>query len=148
MNIFALDLNPKICAQYHCDKHVVKMILEHVQMMSTVTGKGYKPTHKNHPCTKWVSESLANYMWLMELTKELNAEWQYRFGHIRNHKSFDVMMSLPTPNLPDIGMTEFAQAMPEQYRSQDSIQAYRNYYKYEKSSLLKYTKRERPSEFI
>jgi hypothetical protein len=28
MNIFFLDENPKLSAQYHVDKHVVKMILE------------------------------------------------------------------------------------------------------------------------
>jgi len=27
MNIFYLDEDPKLCAQYHCDKHCVKMIL-------------------------------------------------------------------------------------------------------------------------
>ena len=28
MNIFHLDEDPETCAVYHCDKHVVKMILE------------------------------------------------------------------------------------------------------------------------
>jgi hypothetical protein len=35
MNIFYLDKDPKTCAQYHCDKHVVKMILEYAQLLST-----------------------------------------------------------------------------------------------------------------
>lgn len=35
MNIFILDTDPKKSAEYHCDKHVVKMILESVQMLST-----------------------------------------------------------------------------------------------------------------
>jgi hypothetical protein len=35
MNIFYLDEDPKICAQYHCDKHVVKMIIEYAQLFST-----------------------------------------------------------------------------------------------------------------
>jgi hypothetical protein len=35
MNIFALDYDPMIAAQYHCDKHVVKMIVESAQMLST-----------------------------------------------------------------------------------------------------------------
>ena len=35
MNIFYLHENPEICAEYHCDKHVVKMILETAQMLST-----------------------------------------------------------------------------------------------------------------
>ena len=35
MNIFYLDENPKKCAKYHCDKHVVKMIIEYAQLLST-----------------------------------------------------------------------------------------------------------------
>ena len=39
MNIFHLHEDPKICAEYHCDKHVVKMILETAQMLSTAYRK-------------------------------------------------------------------------------------------------------------
>lgn len=35
MNIFILDKIPRVAAEYHCDKHVVKMILESAQMLST-----------------------------------------------------------------------------------------------------------------
>ena len=35
MNIFYLDPNPRICAEMHLDKHVVKMIIEYAQLMST-----------------------------------------------------------------------------------------------------------------
>lgn len=34
MNIFVLDANPITAANDHCDKHVVKMILESAQMLS------------------------------------------------------------------------------------------------------------------
>ena len=35
MNIFVLDNDPVIAAQTQCDKHVVKMIVESAQMLST-----------------------------------------------------------------------------------------------------------------
>jgi len=35
MNIFYLDSDPRKDAEYHCDKHVVKMILESAQLMSS-----------------------------------------------------------------------------------------------------------------
>ena len=35
MNIFYLNQNPKIAAQEHVDRHVVKMILESAQLLST-----------------------------------------------------------------------------------------------------------------
>ena len=35
MNIFYLDSIPTVCAKYHNDKHVIKMILEYAQLLST-----------------------------------------------------------------------------------------------------------------
>ena len=35
MNIFYLDNHTHRCAKQHCDKHVVKMIIEYAQLMST-----------------------------------------------------------------------------------------------------------------
>lgn len=68
MNIFVLDSDPEIAAKYHTDKHVIKMILESAQMMSTVVryvglDAGYKSTHLNHPCTIWARTSLSNWLW-------------------------------------------------------------------------------------
>ena len=35
MNLFILDQDPVVAAQLQCDKHVVKMIVESAQMLST-----------------------------------------------------------------------------------------------------------------
>ena len=151
MNIFVLDANPKLCAQYHNDKHCSKMILESVQMLSTalrLSGieRGYKITHAQHPCTKWVRQSLSNWLWLAELTYELNKEWRYRFNHIYDHKSFTVLIDeLTTPLIDDIGLTPFAQAMPDHLRSSSAITSYRNYYKEEKRHIAKWSKRTPPA---
>ena len=72
MNIFFLDENPTLSAQYHVDKHVVKMILETAQLLCGVhhvtahdsTHVPYKLSHKNHPCSIWCRESLSNYLYL------------------------------------------------------------------------------------
>jgi hypothetical protein len=82
MNIFALRPDPAIAASVHCDQHLHKMIVESAQMLSTmvhVTDIGdailkrviYKPTHTNHPCTKWVCEAQKNAGWLISLCHEL-----------------------------------------------------------------------------
>ena len=149
MNIFVLDEDVEKCAEYHCDKHVIKMILESAQMMSAVVrlnghDTGYKLTHKNHPCTIWARKSLSNYIWLKSLISLLNSEYRYRYDKSVNHKSFDMAMSLPMPDLPVIGLTPFAQAMPEQYRNKNAVKAYRDYYINEKSSFLTWTKRKTP----
>jgi hypothetical protein len=148
MNIFVLDEDPIKAAQMHADKHVVKMILESAQMMCTVCHElgmdvAYKPSHKNHPCTKWSMKSKSNWNWLKSLADNLNKEWQYRYGHTRNHKSWDVVCNLD-PDIPDIGLTPFALAMPEKYQSLDAVESYRQYYIGEKSNILKYTKRKVP----
>jgi len=36
MNIFILDLDPELCAKYHCNKHLVKMITEHNQILGSI----------------------------------------------------------------------------------------------------------------
>ena len=130
MNIFVLDEDPRLAAKYHCDQHM-KMILESAQMLSTVLGGPYKPTHKNHPCTKWVAESWSNAMWLWQLTKYLNEEYKHRFNHTKDHKSWvaikDLDLVMPSI-LPDEHLTPFAQAMPEEYKNDDAVQAYRDYY--------------------
>lgn len=132
MNIFILDQNPWHAARAHCDKHVPKMILESAQMLSTVLGGPYKPTHKNHPCTLWVAESRANAQWLWSLADGLNEEYKRRWGHTKNHKSWDVIASLEPAlhsTLPDEYMTPFAQAMPDEYRNDNAVNAYRAYYR-------------------
>ena len=153
MNIFVLDSNPYECAKMHCDKHVVKMILEHAQMMCTahhiyprydIKYKiPYKQTHTNHPCAKWVRSSLSNYKWLYSLTYHLNDEYKLRFNHDVNHKSFDVIDSLPFPRISDIGLTRWARAMPVEHKiNNDSIKSYINYYKKEKKDIAKFTLRD------
>ncbi len=69
MNIFILDEDITKSAQAHCDKHVVKMILESAQLLCTAVNyyageqvTPYKSTHMNHPCSIWVRESLANFL--------------------------------------------------------------------------------------
>ena len=154
MNIFALDIDPQVCATYHCDKHVVKMILEHAQMICTAHhlhprswkyDVPYKKAYENHPCAKWVRESVYNYEWLYNLSYYLNEEYKLRFNHDVNHKSWDVIKSLPVPDIPTGKFSEFAQAMPDDCKDFNGIIAYRDYYNEHKEHLHKWTKRERPT---
>ena len=151
MNIFILDYNIEKCAQYHCDKHVVKMILESAQLLSSAVrmsgiDAGYKLTHKNHPCAIWTRESLSNFIWLHNLFTALHSEWKYRYNHSesKKHKSFDIVYSLPYPNIEDKGLTPFALAMPDKYKDKDAVTAYRNYYKGEKQHIFSWKNRDKP----
>ena len=141
MNIFILDPDPAIAAVSQCDKHIVKMPLETAQMLCTalsgyVEETRYRPTHRNHPCTLWAGQSRANFMWLVQHGYALSSEYTRRYG--RRHKSEDVIdWAHGHRHLIPIagGQTDFVQAMPDEYRGDCAISAYRAYYIGEKSSI-------------
>lgn len=150
MNIFILDEDIPTCARYHCDKHVVKMILESVQILCSALSKQgivtpYKPTHLNHPCVVWTELSYDNFLWLRRLALELNSEYRYRFAKVQDHKSIPVLHEISVHRYERRGLTEFAQAMPEKYRKPgDPVTAYRRYYIGEKLGFARWTGREVP----
>lgn len=84
MNIFMTSSCPQESAKFLDDKRVVKMVLESAQLLSTVLGGPYKPTHTNHPCTRWVSASRANARWILRHMISLCREYTYRYG--KTHK--------------------------------------------------------------
>ena len=153
MNIFFLDKNPAIAAQYHCDKHVVKMILESAQLLSSVhhyydsefKDQCYKLTHKNHPCAVWARENIYNYKWLYDLFIELGLEYTRRYN--RTHKSIidraDVLLYLPV-DMPGGIMQPPPLCMPDQYKIntgnpfEDAVASYRQYYMGEKAYFAKW----------
>ena len=129
MNIFYLDHNPDECARMHADKHVVKMILEYAQLLSTahrvldgeekieLNARGarmrrwyhpdpdmdtnlYKSTHVNHPSAVWVRQSVLHYKWLTQLWLALMLEYKYRYGkHHATEKLIPYLLIEPK-NIP------------------------------------------------
>jgi hypothetical protein len=140
MNIFILDNDPVIAAQMQCDKHVVKMIVESAQMLSTVhrmldgtmerrpSKSGsmiqywkldddredilYKACHFNHPSTVWTRESWLNYEWHYKHFIALCDEYTYRYGkiHSTDTKLREALLTMPG-NIPIKEMTPFKLAM-------------------------------------
>lgn len=178
MNIFVLDESPVISAQMMCDKHVVKMILESAQLLSTAhrvldgspyiekTGKRsikrwdhlfdlqypdkslYKATHINHPCAVWCRYTPENYTWLYQHFVSLCEEYTYRYHkkHLTEYKLRDILAQKPM-KFPKIGFTDFVQAMPNRYKRESAIDAYRAYYMGEKVKIANWTKRPVPDWF-
>lgn len=152
MNIFILHTNPKIAAQMMFDKHIVKMALETAQILSTINGGPYQPTHQNHPCVKWAGEANMNYEWLIEHGKAICKEYTYRFNKI--HKCEDVIEYLENPlvQIP-LGITPFVLCMPNEFKEKyldgtpQTVESYRAYYR-SKASFAKWTKRAPPEWWI
>jgi hypothetical protein len=157
MNIFILDEDLDRCAEYHVDKHIIKMPLEAAQMLCTnmwidkyfgyVPEKlnkkqlahlrevkkneprdfPYLPTMHNHPCTIWARTSLDNHEWLHCYAVALNDEYGYRYG--KSHKSVhSVILTLPEPvSIPRIG-----------------VDAYRRFYHKDKATFASWKYRDKP----
>lgn len=146
MNIFVLDYCPVQAAQDQCDKHVVKMVLETAQMLSTVQNAfgmetRYKPTHGKHPCTLWAMQTGGNYDWLVKHGQALSEEYtrRYRKVHACDEMLRKELARNPLGDFRGDIYTSFAQAMPEQYRARSAVVAYRRYYLEEKAGFATWT---------
>jgi hypothetical protein len=155
------------------DKHVVKMILETCQLLSTAhrildgtptqgkskTGRKvtryvlddyrdpiiYQATHINHPSSIWCRESVKNYEWLHDHLGALLKEYTYRYGKTHScHNLYEVLTVRPL-NIQHGLFTQPTPAMDASFIiSQDSVENYRNYYKQGKVHLHSWTNREKP----
>jgi hypothetical protein len=170
--MFYLDVNPKVCATYHYDVHVRKMILESAQLLSTchrfLDGREvikldkanrrrktyvlnneledilYKSTHVNHPVSIWLRKSTGNYDYLYQLYLALCEEYKFRFG--KSHKSENLKEHLQNypMNLVKSKFTEPAITTDETAQCKTALLSYQKYYATSKLHLLEYTKREIP----
>ena len=158
MNIFYLNRKPDIAAQMMCDKHVVKMILESAQMLSTahrvLDGDEYadrvglyKMTHKNHPSSIWARSTDENYDWLWAHMDALMKEYTYRYG--KHHATERMIHDLwkPPYNLPVGDFTDPPQCMPDYCKNEDVVTAYHKYYIMEKSDFATWKRRDKPEWF-
>jgi hypothetical protein len=173
MNLFFLHWDPKICAQQHCDKHVVKMILELTQMLYTchtllgsdLPENSYRVFNPKHPTNLWIRDCEANYLYTVRLTRALCDEYTYRYSKIHKCEShlefFETHIpvfkdrSIYTPEtvlstnkkLSEQGMTPVPLAMYDDVKCSDTIVSYRSYYNVYKKRFAKWKNRETPYWF-
>lgn len=161
MNIFYLHENPVISAQAMTDKHILKMITETSQLLSTAhrvldghpvkNGRWttyildderndvlYRSTHYNHPCAIWARESFGNYYWLYNHFLALCQEYRNRYGkiHETEHRLGHALKRYPN-SMKKKEFTPPALVMPEKYKvERNPVQSYRNYYEAEELKKL------------
>ena len=145
MNIFVLDNDPVKAAQAIDCVRLPKMCVESAQMMAsalrrwgatdeqmplTQKGTSYKGGYKNHPCTIWAGDSRANFVWLSLHAIEQCEEYTRRFG--KEHACYKPINHMSrmwkSVKFEENQMTTFAQAMPDEYKDDDVVKAYRAYY--------------------
>lgn len=199
MNIFVLDRDPRVAAAFHCDKHVVKMIVEYAQLLSTahrmwdgglqewtfptdngkiktlrffeLDGEYSKPTHvtdffgrvkysievenrlcynashANHPSAIWARNTDTNYHWLVSLFEGVLREYTKRYGKIHATEKLLEFFRTAPKRIPKGPLTPFALAMPEQYKVEDAVLAYQNYYVGDKVRFARWTNTAVPKWF-
>ena len=168
MNIFVLDRDPVLAAKMLCNTHVVKMLLESCQLLSThdrLTGRWedpsqlYKPTHINHPCRVCLDNE-HNRIWLIRHLHALLFEYTYRYGKV--HKCNNLYQIYWFNDLKwmtkygdkryyyvngepfVVGAAQtFPKCMPDEFKVggdgiDDVVQSYRNYYKYKQQTLKRF----------
>ena len=135
MNIFYLDRDPREDARLQCDRHVVKMILETAQLLSTAHNEldggqiAYKSTHKNHPSAVWARESVENYQWLYRHLEALGSEYNQRYGRVHNTiQTHSQTLTEPPRGISRVGFTDPPQCMPDECKNSDTVVAYQTYY--------------------
>jgi hypothetical protein len=163
VNFFYLDSNPQICAQYYCNKHVLKIPIEIAQILSKVHHElksdiNYNLVYKNSLVVKntlgpyiWAIESHENYLWTCNLGIELINEYKLRYNK-ESHKTESILLFLRNnpPKLPKIGITKFRGTNKYdmfQYVSKDPIVCARYNYAEMKCNNDSWTKRNIPDWF-
>jgi len=149
MNIFIYDYDIITCSVYHPDKHCVKMPTEYAQILCNAFPLGYPPykrTHYNHPACIFARQTEDNYRYLIELGIRVSEEYTFRYE--RRHKSQDVIewceRNLHMLEFSESGLTPFALAMPDEYKTDDVVDSYRNFFNGDKLHIAKWKKRELP----
>jgi hypothetical protein len=176
MNIFFLDRSPETCAQQHCDKHVLKMIIEYAQLLCTshrvIDGEQYVHTternhkikrwklddereqilhlaaHVNHPSNIWTRTSTSHYSWLYDMWRHLLKEYTYRYGKQHSNERLIFALAKPPQGLTYHKWMDPPKAMDDIYKKEDPIESYRNFYINSKSRFARWTKRDIPDWYI
>ena len=172
MNVFFLSRNTAECARWHTDQHVIKMVIEAAQLLSTawhqlqptalvfeplsrcclLNGKRiFNETHRNHPMAIWTRQNAANYQYVWNYGLDLADEYFHRWGSRREqpyrHATQAILETLgDMPEcLPDESMTDPPLCMPDEFKVEgDPTLSYRRYYIGAKLTNANYTHRERP----
>ena len=123
MNAFRCDASPVTSARLLADRHVVKMPLEAAQVLSTLTGGPYRPTHARHPVTLWAGASRVNAAWLLAHGIALCDEYARRFGRV--HACAAVLAGIDLSTLPDRDGTPAVFCGPEDVAGETVEERYR-----------------------
>ena len=160
MNIFAIEgdettgeVNWYLSGRTQDNYRTVKMILESTQLLSTAMHLNgmegpYKPNHPKHPSTLWTAESSANWVSLLSHAFALCEEYEERFG--KKHKCYSILLDMSkkvdVKKFPSGTPTPLKLAMPQEFKSENVVKSYRDYYA--SKDKMRYPKGKAPDWFV
>ena len=162
MNLFPLHDDPLEASYLNCDTHLNKILIEAAQMLCIPfhlqhVEAPYKPTHVNHPVSKWVRESRENFVWTLIHAYGLYLERRDRLN--KDHKTVKVLDWIndngASLTFPKEERTAFAIAISEdklcredpEWNTTNPVKCYQLLYKHDKKAIAKWTDRDIP-EFM
>lgn len=138
MQLFVLHRDVNQNARWHTDAHVIKIILEGCQLLSTsrrlqgfTDDLFYKPTHRHHPLVNWLYEP-SHEAWAAKYVLALGKEYTYRYGKV--HKCIERFGSwLKNVAFSDCKEVQHIKCFKddkyhEAYKKEDVVDAYQCYY--------------------
>ena len=146
MNVFILHTDKSKSASALVDRHVNKMTLEATQICNTALYLNdlehltfYQKTHEDHPWVKYAASNFSRWAFVYQNIKAIGDEYSSRYGgtHASHQKALDnweseeVMEELYDTLGPG-SLFPFPQTMPDTYKEENYVEAYRSYYKYDK----------------
>jgi len=163
MNRFLINYSPELCARDMCDKHVVKMPLEEAQMLCTTVRLHapeyaeeaglYRAVHQKHPCTIWAGQSRANYLYSLDMFREMCREYTHRYGKVHaSWRLYDALVDA-AQYVPDGNITPHPECFSEHTDLKSGkpwpIQSYRKFYMTkQKRFKMVWTRRDMPEWFV
>jgi hypothetical protein len=151
MNVFVCDKDPVKSAKYLADIHVVKMVLESAQLLSTVCAEKniyfngiYKSTHKSHPCVLAMKNDPNYLSWVSQHGLALADEYSNRFH--KTHKSLSIIKNASLslikeglmPAITNIySINEFPRAVFDEFKILPVTEAYQKHLNKKYSELWK-----------
>ena len=163
MNRFLINYSPELCARDMCDKHVVKMPLEEAQMLCTTVRLHapeyaeeaglYRAVHQKHPCTIWAGQTRANYLYSLDMFREMCREYTHRYGKVHaSWRLYDALVDA-AQYVPDGNITPHPECFSEHTDLKSGrpwpIQSYRKFYMTkQKRFKMVWTKRDMPEWFV
>lgn len=168
VNLYVLDKDPELLAQYLNDRHLLHSILELTCSISFFLRTreqikfGYAKVKESESLQSWIGDSMINFAWTVRLVRALLKEYTFRFGKV--HKCSTLIEKISSNLFPHILTRDrFQEAMegklvPYTFYSKvpkaisdlnkGVVESYRIFYKLGKRELAVWTKRGEPSWWI